>query len=50
MIGQKIGPDSHSDDQDKGDNTVIGGVNESARSISSQGSHFMKRVLVLTVL
>ena len=41
MIGQKIGPDSQSDDQNKGDDTVNGGVDEDARSIlSSQGSHF----------
>ena len=34
MIGQKIGLRTHSDDPDKGDDTVIGGVNEDARSIS----------------
>ena len=35
-----IGPDSQSDETDIGDDTVIGGVNEDARSISSQGSNF----------
>ena len=48
MIGQQIGPDLHSDDPDKGDKTVIGGVNEDARV--HKDHIFRKRVLVLTAL
>ena len=40
VIGRQIGLDSHSDNTDIWDDTVIGGVNEDARNICSQGSHF----------
>ena len=37
---EHIGPNSESAETDAGDDTVIGGVNEDASSISSQGSNF----------
>ena len=40
LVEQHVGPDSQSDETDIGDDTVIGGVNEDARSIRSQGSNF----------
>ena len=40
LVEQHIGPNSQSDETDIGDDTISGGVNEDARSISSQGSNF----------